>query len=316
MNLRQIEVLRAVVRCQTTVRAARELGLSQPAVSNAIRHLEGQLGFALFERVNNRLFPTAEARALYRDSESIFALHAAFEAKLQDLRENRAGHVSIIATPPLGYGVIPAALRNFLARRPKVRVSFDVRRFEYVLESVETGLAELGFLMGLGEDRDLEAETIFAGDMVAVMPPDHPLAAAATVTPRALRGERFIALENGTRMGTIVRRAFAEAGEPFRLSVEVRYCNTACVLARSGVGVAVVDPLSALSGDHRGLAIRRFLPASPVAASVIRARNRPISRMAEALLADVRTAMADAAVRLGAMEQRLNYSEHEYDPTI
>src|ERR1700730_12318928 len=43
MNLRQIELLRAVVRCETTVRAAQELGLSQPAVSNAIKHLEGQL---------------------------------------------------------------------------------------------------------------------------------------------------------------------------------------------------------------------------------------------------------------------------------
>ena len=64
MNLRQIELLRAVVRCETTVRAAHELGLSQPAVSNAIKHLESQVGFPLFERVNNRLFPTAEARML------------------------------------------------------------------------------------------------------------------------------------------------------------------------------------------------------------------------------------------------------------
>ena len=68
MNLRQIELLRAVVRCETTVRAAQELGLSQPAVSNAIKHLESQVGFPLFERVNNRLFPTAEARSLYKNS--------------------------------------------------------------------------------------------------------------------------------------------------------------------------------------------------------------------------------------------------------
>ena len=47
MNLRQIELLRAVVRCETTVRAAQELGLSQPAVSNAIKHLESQIGFPL-----------------------------------------------------------------------------------------------------------------------------------------------------------------------------------------------------------------------------------------------------------------------------
>ena len=78
------------------------------------------------------------------------------------------------------------------------------------------------------------------------MRPDHPLAQKQTIVPGDLRGEPFIALERGSKMGTIVRRAFAEAAEPFSFAVEVRYCNTACVLAASGVGVAVVDPLSPL----------------------------------------------------------------------
>lgn len=299
MNLRQIELLRAVVRCETTVRAAQELKLSQPAVSNAIKHLESQVGFPLFERVNNRLFPTAEARSLYKDSEPIFALHAAFEARVQDIKENRAGHIRIIATPPLGYGVLPAALRNYLAKRPKVRVSFDVRRFEHVLESVENGTAELGFVMGLDDDRGLDAETFFTGSMVCVMRPDHPLASKPTITPDDLREVPYIALEQGTRMGTIVRRAFAQADVPFRFSVEVRYCNTACVLAENGVGVAVVDPLSPVFSGHYDLAIRPFSPASEVMASVVRSRKRPISRAADAFLREVRLIAAETAAKLG-----------------
>ncbi len=300
MNLRQIELLRAVVRCETTVRAAQELGLSQPAVSNAIKHLESQVGFPLFERVNNRLFPTAEARTLYEESEPIFTLHAALEARVQDIKENRAGHIRIIATPPLGYGVLPAALRNFLAKRPKVRISFDIRRFEHVLESVENGTAELGFVMGLDDDRGLDAETFFAGDMVCVMRPEHPLAAKAVITPEDLREAPYIALEQGTRMGTIVRRAFAQADVPFRFSVEVRYCNTACVLAESGVGVAVVDPLSPVFSGHYDLAIRPFAPASEVRASAVRSRKRPISRAADAFLREVRLVAAETAAKLGS----------------
>lgn len=300
MNLRQIELLRAVVRCETTVRAAQELGLSQPAVSNAIKHLESQVGFPLFERVNNRLFPTAEARTLYEESEPIFTLHAALEARVQDIKENRAGHIRIIATPPLGYGVLPAALRNFLVKRPKVRISFDIRRFEHVLESVENGTAELGFVMGLDDDRGLDAETFFAGDMVCVMRPEHPLAAKATITPEDLRDAPYIALEQGTRMGTIVRRAFAQADVPFRFSVEVRYCNTACVLAESGVGVAVVDPLSPVFSGHYDLAIRPFAPASEVRASAVRSRKRPISRAADAFLREVRLVAAETAAKLGS----------------
>lgn len=314
MNLRQIEILRAVVRCQTTVRAARELGLSQPAVSNAIRHLEAQVGFALFERVNNRLFPTAEARALYRDSEAIFALHAAFEARVQDLRENRAGHVSIVATPPLGYSVIPGALRSFLARFPDTRVRLDIRPLEHIIEQVETGVAELGFAMGLEEERDLEIERFFSGDMVAVMHRENPLARAPVVTPASLRGERLIALERGTRMGTILRDAFARTGERFRFAVEVRYCHTACVLARNEVGVAVVDPLSAVLREHPDLVMRPFVPASPMTAMAVRSRKRPASRAAEALLAEVRRIAGVTAIRLREAEKAAHLFGEEISP--
>ncbi|MDQ8732360.1 LysR family transcriptional regulator [Bradyrhizobium sp. LHD-71] len=288
MNLRQIELLRAVVRCETTVRAAHELGLSQPAVSNAIKQLEGQLGFPLFERINNRLFPTTEARTLYRDSDPLFLIHAALEAKVQEFKENRSGNIRLIATPPLGYSVIPAALRRFLATRPKMRVFFDIRRFETVIDSVDSGVAELGFVVGLGDHPDLDSEVFFSDRMVCVMRPEHPLASKNKIVPSDLRDVPFIAPERGTKMGTLLRQAFATANEPFDFTVEVRYCHTACVLAESAVGVAVVDPLSPVFSGRFNLAIRPFEPATQVSASVVRSRKRPLSRSAQAFLRDVR----------------------------
>jgi len=299
MNLRQLEVLRAVIHCETTVGAGRELGLSQPAVSNAIKHMESQLGFPLFDRVNNRLFPTAEARVLYRDSEPIFMVHAALEAKVQDLKENRTGQIRLIATPPLGYSVIPVVLRRFLKRRPRVKVFFDVRRFEHVVESVENGVAELGFVMGLGDYPALESESVFDGRMVCVMPRDHPLSKKAAILPSDLAGRPFIALEHGSRLGTIERQAFAQAGTPFEFAVEVRYCHTACVLAESGVGAAIVDPLSPYCGGHTDLEVRRFEPETPISASVVRSRRRPLSRPAEAFLEELRKMTAEVAERFG-----------------
>src|SRR4051812_48257192 len=79
MNLRQLEILRAVIRHRTTVAAADELALSQPAISNALKAMEAQAGFALFERGNKRLFPTTEAMASYKERRGIFARHAKLE---------------------------------------------------------------------------------------------------------------------------------------------------------------------------------------------------------------------------------------------
>lgn len=292
MTLRQLEILRAIIRYRTTVEAARQLGISQPAISNAVKTMEAQAGFPLFERINNRLFATREARELFNDAEAIFARHDLFLAKVRDLKESKAGHLRIVATPPIGYGIVPAALRRFLARRPQVRVFFDVRRFEGVVEAVETNFVELGFAFGLDKHPALHTEAVFDGAMVSVMKPGHPLSAKPTVAAADLARHPFIALERGTRLGEAVRGAFEKAREPYRHAVEVRYCNTACVLAASGVGVAVVDPFSPTAGGAHDLAIRPFVPAVRATAYVAWSKARPLSRLSQAFLTEVRKSIA------------------------
>jgi DNA-binding transcriptional LysR family regulator len=143
MNFRQLEIFCAVIRCKTTIAAANDLGMSQPAVSNAIKSMESKAGFRLFERVNGRIFPTPEARLLYDDAQPLFRVRDSLATKVQDLRDIDAGHLRVLASPPLGYGPMPTALRALLSKRPRVRVSCDVRRIEYVIESVDMRLVDL-----------------------------------------------------------------------------------------------------------------------------------------------------------------------------
>lgn len=288
MNLRQLEILRAVVRHRTTVAAADELALSQPAVSNALKQMEAQAGFALFERINNRLFPTTEAMELYRESEAIFALHAKLERRVQDLRESRSGHLAIVATPPLAYSVISPSLGTFIRERPAARVFFDVRRYEEIIESVLNRVAELGFVLGLDHHPGIAHEVVQTGEMVCVFAPSHPLARQETVSAGDLADVPLIGLERGTRLGEAVRESFARAGAAFQPVVEVRYCNTACSLAAIGAGVAVVDPFSPYQGSPHPLVVRPFLPSTPVTSYMLWSQAAPLSRLAQAFLEDVR----------------------------
>jgi DNA-binding transcriptional LysR family regulator len=230
---------------------------------------------------------------LQADAEGIFALHEGLENRVRDLRESKAGHLRLAATPPLGHGVIPGVLRDFLAQRPGVRVFLDVRRFEGVTDSLESGFADLGFMLGEDETTSLAKAPLRGGAMVCVMPPGHALADLAVVTPQDLAAHAFIALERGTRMGEAVRESFRQAGCAFGFAVEVRYCNTACVLAESGVGVAVVDPFSPISGTMRRLVVRPFAPVTEVTAFAAWSPNRPLSRLAEAFLREIKGAVGE-----------------------
>lgn len=289
MTLRQLEILRALIRHRTTVAAAQDLALSQPAISNALKTMETQAGFALFNRINNRLFPTAEALALHEDSEAIFALHAKLENRVRDLRENRSGHLAIVGTPPLAYSVIPPALKRFLAARPGTHVFFDVRRYEGVVDAVLGRVAELGFALGFSHQPGIAHEVVHTGEMVCVFAPGHALARKAAVSATDLVGLPLIGLERGTRLGEAVRTSFERAGAPFAPTVEVRYCNTACVLAAAGVGVAVVDPFSPRQGGSHELAIRPFTPSTPAIAHMLWSEAQPLSRLARAFRGEVRS---------------------------
>lgn len=294
MNARLLKVFRAVMTCQTTVGASRLLGVSQPAVSNALGQLESELGFKLFNRHGNRLVAREEAKTLFTASEAMFLYSEALDQTIEDIKENRIGHVRVSATPQLGHSVLAGAIQRFMVGKPEVKVFFDVVDSYKVIESVETLAADFGLAIALEPElKDaLRMETVASFNMVCVVPTGHPLAARKFVTPADLAPYPLIGLSATARLNPLVVAAFREAGLPYRVAVEVRYSETACMLVSAGVGIAVVDEFSANVHARRGEIVRLSLrPTITVSAWVVAAKDRPLSRLAQALLVEIKIAV-------------------------
>jgi len=279
MNLRQVEIFCAVMRCRTTIAAAYELGISQPAISNAIKHLEAQIGMELFERAGNRLVPTVEAVALYRDAEPLHAMSQAIARKVRDMRDTKRGHFRVLTTNALMRSMIAPTLAEFLRTRADVQVFFDVRRMEGVIESVESGYADLGFAIEPPPRPGITMQPMATGAMVAVLPSNHPLTSKKELTPADIDGHALVGLEQTSRLGRIIRESFNKLGSPYMPNVEVRHCTTACTLVEQGLGIAIVDPFSVEARHNWQIAVRPFTPAISVSACVMYLAERPISRM-------------------------------------
>jgi DNA-binding transcriptional LysR family regulator len=248
MNLRQLEVLRSVMRCRTTVGAAQELCMSQPAVSHAIKRAESQLGFRLFDRVNNRLVPTEEARILFEESEPLFAIHQGIKLKANDLREGRSGRLRLVATSELSESLLPNILTRFTAQHPEVKISFDTVRLDNVLEAIEMGVADIGFAIEPYPRPTLTYDPLIEIGMVCVCPAGNPLERLRVITPEDLNEQRLIFARTTSRMSLLVEDAFRSTGARFAPAIEVRFLNIAARLVQAGLGVAVVDELTILSG--------------------------------------------------------------------
>lgn len=296
LNLRQLEIFREVIRCQTTVGAAEALAISQPAVSNAIKQIEAQLGVPLFDRVGNRLVPTAEAHEVMQGSDPIFSLYRSFSQKLKDIRDTRTGSLRILSTPPLANALIPEALKGFLASRRDMHVFFDVRRTSGVVEAIETGFADVGFSLAPPARPGLDAELICSGQMVCVCPADHPLADRSEVTPEDLAGHALIGFEPGAQLGVhLLQNGFWTPAMQERTMIEVRYTNTACLLAESGVGAAIVDSFTGIVGKRYDLVFRPLKPRVRVDGYALSVKGRPLKRVVRAFLDELRAHAARSA---------------------
>lgn len=294
VSLRLLEIFGSMMRCQTTVEAAEELGISQPAVSAGIKQLESQLGITLFTRVKRRLQPTEEAREIFIEIEPVFTLLRSFGSRVRDMKSGKAGRLRIMATPPLGHTVVPGTLKRFLSRRKEVSVLYDVRRLENVVEAVEFGIVDVGLVLALDSHPAVEVRPIHRGDMVCLVPQGHEFGTEPVITPRMLARRGFVGLELASRIGQHLHRAFERSATPYEPQVEVRYCHTAAVLANAGIGVAVVDQFTARFLADDSLLRKPFEPAVSISASILTRSIFPPSRIAAEFIEELQASFAAA----------------------
>ncbi|MCP4315143.1 MAG: LysR family transcriptional regulator [Hyphomicrobiales bacterium] len=295
LNLRLLEIFGAAMRNQTTISAAEELGISQPAVSNALKALENQLKMTLFERTSRGLIPTDEAMLLHTEVGPIFKMMRGIEEQIRAARDTKIGRLRITATPPLSQSIIPIALKNFLAERKDVRISYDIRGVEMIVREIETGATDLGLLLGLESHPSCTVIPLHEGQMECMLPADHPLAGQETISPADIAEHTQIGLglDPESKLGALVRAAFAMERVRFETNLEVRYCHTACVLANAGLGVAVVDSFTARFMQTPELVCRRFQPRIPITACAVVREGRAMSRITVAFIEEIKSVLAE-----------------------
>ncbi|RYF75321.1 MAG: LysR family transcriptional regulator, partial [Comamonadaceae bacterium] len=127
MNLRQIEVFRAVMFTGSVTDAARLLHVSQPGISRMLSHIEIQLGMALFERARGKLRPTPEATLLYAEVDQVYQGVQRVQRRAQDLKEGTGLSLRVLASPSTALELVPRAISALTLRFPTVRIYMETQ---------------------------------------------------------------------------------------------------------------------------------------------------------------------------------------------
>ncbi|HEY0274754.1 MAG TPA: LysR family transcriptional regulator [Paenirhodobacter sp.] len=288
MKLHQLEVLRAVVRTRSTIAAAQTLGMSQPAVSNAIKNMEAGLGFALFERAHRRMNPTQEALILLAESEPLFRMQEEINQIAAHLKSGKKGRLRIVATSELSETLLPRILSRFWREHQGVEISLETQRLDVIMEEVEGGVVDIGLAMEPHQRSTLEIEPLAQIGMVLAYHVSNPIGRKTTITPRDLAQEILINARTSSRIGAMIEEAFDKTGVPFDPAMDVRFMNVAGHMVEEGLGVTIMDALTASSSRFQSLRTALLEPQINVTLSAILQRNTSNRIMIRALLQHTR----------------------------
>jgi DNA-binding transcriptional LysR family regulator len=251
MNLNHLRVFHAVAAASSLTAAARELQISQPAVSRQLSDLEDALGMQLVDRLRRGIRLTAAGRALADHATRIFGLEQTAEAELAALRGVERGRLSIGASTTIGSYLVPPLLGALRRDHPALSLELEIGNTAAVHDLVRQHKVELGLTEGLhiSPTRDPDLVTrVFAHDhMVAIAAPGEPLVSRGKLHAADLVSRPFIMRERGSGTRAVVEAAFTKKQIPLAPALALGSTEAVKNAVASGLGVAIV---SRLTVDH------------------------------------------------------------------
>ena len=308
MDTKQLAAFCAVVDRSSFSQAAEHLGVTQPAVSLAIRSLERRLGATLIDRSGRHVEPTETGRNVYRHAQRILAAEAELIRGLADDSDQLGGQLLLAASTGPGERILPSLLGSFRAANPDVTISLRVDDSETVVDRVLDRQVELGIVGAERVHRSLLFEPFLRDDIVLLCRPDSPFA-GRQITIDELRATPLVLQQEGSGVRAVMERELRGAGVRTRdlnVVAELGLSESTKSAVEGGLGVCFMSRLSIerevadgrlATATVQGLATARVLFA-------VRLAHRPTSKIVTGFLTFARLALGEKAASSADAGQR------------
>lgn len=276
MDIRQLRYFSAIVRTGSFTRAAEQLGISQPTLSQQIRTLERKVGNPLFERLGRSVRLTAHGEALRKPAADILQQVAEAKCSLDQLQQGVRGRLRVGVIPTIMPYLIAPRVAAFSSRYPEVDLQFTEDTTPHLVEQLQSGDLDLA-VSGLPvRNPDIVCSELTREPLFLAVAEKHPLAHEKAIDLHDLQNERFLLLKEGHCLRDDVLRTCTRGRNELRSVFETDQLASIFQFVRSGFGLTVVP---AMTSSHaagckliplRGNGFRRI--------GYLRARRHVVSR--------------------------------------
>src|SRR5918994_1129805 len=241
MDLRQLEILKAVADTGSFTGAGRRLHVSQSAVSRQILLLESELNEPLFWRIKRKVKITPAGEALLQLSIRVFDDIKETTTSITETQEKLTGTVRLVGGMTVSLYVFPTLLREFRKAHPEVDVKVITGSAERLLRKLRAGAADLGLLTLPIDEPDLVTVPVMREELMVVTYPTHPLAKRGRVDPQDLVRQPFVLFERGSNTRRAIDEFFVTEKIQPRIVMETENVEIIKAMVRSGIGTTIIS---------------------------------------------------------------------------
>ena len=244
LTLRQLQVFESVALHLSHSRAAKELYLSQPAISMQIKQLEQSVGLPLFGQIGKKIHLTDAGREMLNYSRNIFQQLQEMEAVFEDMKGLERGQLDISVVSTANY-FMPQLLAKFCQMHPKIQVSLHVANRDAVLQQLNESRSDLAIMGQPPQGLEMLAQSFMKNPLVVIAPPGHPLCKLKQVKLQKLEQESFLLREQGSGTRSSMERFFSEHGIRFHAGMEMGTNEAIKQAVQAGMGLGIISLHSA-----------------------------------------------------------------------
>ncbi|HEY5760964.1 MAG TPA: LysR family transcriptional regulator [Steroidobacter sp.] len=240
ITLRQMRVFAAVARYRSFTKAARELHLTQPAISQQIKLLEIEVGLPLLEHVGRQIHLTAAGEEVLRYASQVTELLREAGESLAAMRGLKRGVLKLGAVSTAKY-FAPSLLSAFAPAYPEVTIRFTVGNREEIIQQLAANETDLVIMGRPPRELTTIAEPFAKHPLVVIASPHHPLAGKRRIPLERLGSENFIIREEGSGTRASMEHVFSKRGVPIRVLMEVSSNETIKQAVMAGMGIGFIS---------------------------------------------------------------------------
>ncbi len=263
MDLRQLEILRAIAETGSFTKAGARLHVSQSAISRQILLLEEEFAEPLFIRSVGRVQMTPTGEALLQLSHRVFADIRDTASQILDHQQTLTGTLTIGGGMTVGMYVFPALLKEFSRLHPAVEIKVVTSGSARMLRQLRAGTVDLALLTLPITDTVLRTDPVMREEMLLVLHPAHPLAKeTGPITAAQLHGQSFITFESGSNTRRVIDEFFVREEIAPRVVAETENVEIAKAMVGAGLGISLV-PFQAIAREAAAGTLRYARVAGP-----------------------------------------------------